>query len=36
MRNFNDWLSTMRDSISKLKYYTYFEKVYRNVDEIKI
>ena len=36
MRNFNDWLSTMRDSISTWKYYTDFEKVYRNVDAIKI
>ena len=36
MRNFNDWLSTMRDSIATWKYYTDFEKVYRNVDAIKI
>ena len=36
MRNFNDWLSTMRDSIATWKYYTDFEKVYRNVDDIKI
>lgn len=36
MRNFNDLLSTMRDSISTWKYYTDFEKVYRNVDAIKI
>lgn len=36
MRNFNDWLSTMRDSIATRKYYTDFEKVYRNVDAIKI
>ena len=36
MRNFNDWLSTIRDSIATWKYYTDFEKVYRNVDAIKI
>lgn len=36
MRKFNDWLSTMRDSISTWKYYTDFDKVYRNVDAIKI
>ena len=36
MRNFNDWLSTMRDSIATWKYYTDFDKVYRNVDSIKI
>lgn len=36
MRNFNDWLSTMRDSIATWKYYTDFEKVYKNVDAIKI
>lgn len=36
MRNFNDWLSTMRDSIATWKYYADFEKVYRNVDAIKI
>ncbi len=36
MRNFNTWLSTMRDSIATWKYYTDFEKVYKNVDKIKI
>lgn len=36
MRKFNDWLSTMRDSIATWKYYTDFDKVYRNVDTIKI
>ena len=35
-RNFNEWLSTMRDSISTWKYYTDFEKVYSNVESIKI
>ncbi len=35
-RNFNEWLATMRDSIATWKYYTDFDKVYRNVDSIKI
>ena len=26
-RNFNEWLSTMKDSIATWKYYTDFEKV---------
>ena len=35
-RNFNEWLPTMRDSISTWKYYTDFEKVYNYVESIKI
>ena len=35
-RNFNEWLSTMRDSIATWNYYTDFEKVYNNVDSIKV
>lgn len=35
-RNFNDWLSTMKDSIATWKYYTDFEKVYSNVESIKV
>ena len=35
-RNFNEWLSTMRDSIAAWNYYTDFEKVYNNVDSIKV
>lgn len=35
-RKFSTWLSTFRDSIADYKYYIDFEKVYRNVDEIKI
>ena len=35
-RNFNKWLSTMRDSIATWNYYTDFEKVYNNVDSIKV
>ncbi len=35
-RNFDEWLSTMRDSIATWKYYTDFEKVYDNVESIKV
>ena len=35
-RDFNKWLSTMKDSIATWTYYTDFEKVYENVDSIKI
>ena len=35
-RNFKEWLSTMRDSIATWKYYTDFEKVYSNVESIKV
>ena len=34
-RNFNAWLSGFRDSIATWKYYTDFEKVYRNTESIK-
>ncbi len=36
MRNFNEWLSGFRDSIADYGYYIDFEKVYRNVDAIKV
>lgn len=36
MRNFNDWLSTFRNSISNYKYYTDFSKVISNVNSIKV
>lgn len=36
MRDFNEWLATFRDSIADYKYYIDFDKVYRNVDLIKI
>ncbi len=36
MRNFNEWLSKFKESIADYKYYVDFEKVYRNVNEIKI
>ncbi len=35
-RDFNKWLNAMRDSIATWKYYTDFEKVYKNVDAIKV
>lgn len=35
-RNFNEWLSKFRNSIANYNYYIDFEKVYRNVDKIKI
>lgn len=35
-RNFNEWLSGFRDSIADYGYYIDFEKVYRNVDNIKV
>ena len=35
-RDFNKWLSTMKDSIATWTYYTDFEKVYENVDSIKV
>ena len=35
-RNFNDWIIGFRNSIADYGYYTDFNKVYRNVDNIKI
>lgn len=35
-RNFNEWLSTMKDSIATWKYYIDFEKVYSNIESIKV
>ena len=36
MRNFNEWLGKMRPSINNYNYYVDFEKVYTNVNSIKI
>lgn len=36
MRNFNEWLDKMRPSINGYNYYVDFEKVYANVDAIKV
>ena len=35
-RNFNEWLSGFRDSIADYGYYIDFDKVHRNVDDIKV
>ncbi len=35
-RDFDNWLAGFRDSISNYSYYVDFEKVYRNVENIKI
>jgi len=35
MRDFNVWLSKFRDSIATWRYYTDFEKVYKNTENIK-
>ena len=35
-RNFTKWLSSFRNSIASYEYYIDFNKVYRNVDSIKI
>lgn len=36
MRDFNKWLKTMKDSIATYNYFTDFNKVYNNVDSIKV
>lgn len=36
MRDFKTWLAGFRDSISNYTYYVNFDKVYRNVDAIKV
>ncbi|HCJ76094.1 MAG TPA: restriction endonuclease [Roseburia sp.] len=36
MRDFNKWLSTMRDSINSYDYYVDFPKVFANVDKISV
>ena len=35
-RDFNTWLSTMKDSVATWTYYTDFAKVYENVQKIKV
>ncbi len=35
-RNFETWLATFRDSIASYEYYTNFDKVYKNVADIKV
>lgn len=36
MRNFDEWLKTFRKSIATYSYYVDFQKVYQNIDEIKV
>ena len=36
MRDFNEWLKRFKSSIASYEYYSDFEKVYRNVDSIKV
>ena len=36
MRDFMIWLAGFRSAIAGYKYYTDFEKIYRNVDTIKV
>ena len=35
-RNFNEWLSKFKTSISNYTYYVDFEKIYKNVDKVKV
>ena len=35
-RDFNEWLSKFKSSISNYTYYVNFEKIYKNVDKVKI
>lgn len=35
-RNFEEWLATFKESIANYAYYTDFEKVYANIETIKI
>ena len=36
MRNFDAWFSSFKDSIAEYEYYTNFEKIYSNVEKVKI
>lgn len=36
MRDFNNWLKNLKDVIAGYKYYTDFDKIYRNVNGIKV
>lgn len=36
MRDFDKWLTTMKDSVASWNYYTNFEKVFKNVNDIKV
>ena len=36
IRNFNEWISKFKTSISDYTYYVDFEKIYKNVDKVKV
>lgn len=36
MRNFNEWINNFKNSIASYDYYIDFEKVYRNVEQVKV
>ena len=36
MRDFNNWFTNFTDSIATYEYYTDFEKVYNNIDKLKV
>ncbi len=36
MRNFNEWINQFKESIADYKFYVDFQKVYENVDNIKV
>lgn len=36
IRNFNEWLSKFKTSISDYTYYVDFEKIYKNLDKVKV
>lgn len=35
-KDFNQWLSTFRDTIANYTYYVNFDTVYRNLDKVKV
>ena len=35
-RNFDDWFNKFKTSISDYTYYVDFEKIYKNVDKVKV
>lgn len=36
MRDFNEWISKFKESIADYKYYVDFDKVYQNIDDIRV
>ena len=35
-RDFNEWFSRFKSSISNYAYYVDFDKIYKNVDKVKL